>query len=314
MLTNSYSNEPVDRIRANANNLAVIGFDRPITRECADHIPSGLALRETEGLIYELWKSNEKPVKTGVSGLCHWAEADGFLFTSIWLSEAECEDLQAATEKAYVELLAFIKQTDQSNLLRFWNYLPKINVGEGDSENYKLFCTGRLKAFQDSGIRNEDFPAATGIGHLTSGMTIYAISSAFEGQHHMNSRQQNAYHYPRQYGISSPSFARATSVDYPQGRSLFISGTASIIGHQTLHHGDLVAQLQITKENMLHLMEKAEFTQDRIQTMKVYVRHESDLEQTKAVLDKDFPEITKIFTIADICRSDLLVEVECFCS
>lgn len=314
MLTNLYSTDAVDQINAEANALAVIGFDRPITRECADHIPSGLALSKAEGVIHELWKSNDQPVVSGVSGLCHWAESGGFLFTSIWLSEAECEDLETATEKAYVELLAFIGQTEQPNLLRFWNYIPKINKGEGDAENYKLFCNGRLKAFYDSNIKNEDFPAATGIGHLTSGMTIYAISSEHEGQHHMNSRQQNAYHYPRQYGISSPSFARATSVEYPQGRCLFISGTASIIGHQTLHHGDVAAQLQITKENMIHLMDKAKFTQESIQTMKVYVRHEPDIAAAKAVLDKDFPNITKIFTIADICRSDLLVEVECFCT
>jgi chorismate lyase/3-hydroxybenzoate synthase len=145
-------------------------------------------------------------------------------------------------------------------------------------------------------------------------MTIYVLSSFFQGQHHSNSKQQDAYQYPRQYGISSPSFARATSVEYPEGNLLFISGTASIIGHKSLHQGNLTAQLETTKNNIMHLLAKTGYTTESVQTMKVYLRCQSDLSETQAILDKAFPKALKLFTLADICRSDLLVEVECFCS
>lgn len=314
MLINSYSCESAEQLSTESQNLAVIGFDCPITRQSENHIPSGLGRTDASDFAHELWKIKGEPVISGISGLCKWSESGGFLFTSISLTEEECEDIEAATESVYTELLAFIKQTKQQHLLRFWNYVPAINEGQGDDENYKLFCTGRLKAFEAAGIKDDDFPAATAVGHVTSGMTVYAISSIYKGQHHANNKQQNAYHYPRQYGISSPSFARATSLDHPNGKLLFISGTASIIGHETLHEGDLKAQLQTTKENIVHLLDKTGYTAESIQTMKVYLRDKSCLEESQRSLDQDFPDAAKIYTIADICRSDLLVEVECFCA
>lgn len=312
MLINSYSTKPAPQLKTDA--LAIIGFDRPITRDCDDHIPTGLEITPNDTLLHELWKHSDAPVESGVTGLCHWSQAGGFLFSSIRVDAEDCNDLQGATERAYTELLAFITRSKQPNLLRFWNYLPGINTGDGDAENYKLFCTGRLKAFEAANIATADFPAATGIGHRTSGMIIYAISSEFTGTHHSNSQQQNAYQYPRQYGISSPSFARATSLEYPQGRCLFVSGTASIIGHKTLHAGNLAAQLEVTRANIEHLLEKADFQASHIQTMKVYVRHAADLAETQTILEGYFPQVSKVYTLADICRADLLVEVECFCS
>ena len=314
MLINSYSCESAEQLNAESQNLAVIGFDCPITRQSQNYIPSGLGRTDASHFVHELWNIKDEPVTSGISGLCKWSESGGFLFTSISLTEEECEDLEAATKSVYAELLAFIKYTKQQNLLRFWNYVPAINKGLGDNENYKLFCTGRLKAFEEAGINDADFPAATAVGNITSGMTIYAISSVYKGMHHTNNKQQNAYQYPRQYGISSPSFARATSLEHPNGNLLFISGTASIIGHETLHEGDLAAQLQTTKDNIFHLLEKTGYEVKSIQTMKVYLRDKSCLEESKKSLDQDFPDAAKIYTIADICRSDLLVEVECYCA
>ena len=314
MLTNSYSRESPEKLNTEVQSLAVIGFDDPITRLSTNHIPSGVGRADDSEYLLELWNIHNESVIRGISGRCQWSESDSFLFTSISLNKEECMDLVEATRSAYIELLAHIKHSKQPNLIRFWNYVPAINEGLGDNENYKLFCNGRLEAFEAAGVSNDDFPAATGIGHITSGMAIYAISSAYKGQHHANAQQQNAYKYPRQYGKSSPSFARATTLEYPDGNLLFISGTASIIGHKTLHEGDLTAQLQTTKENILHLLHKTVYSTDTMQTMKVYLRDKSCLEESKKSLDHDFPNAAKIYTIADICRSDLLVEVECFCS
>ncbi len=314
MLINSYSRESAEQLSTEQQNLVVIGFDNPISRHIENHIPSGLGSTSSSEFSHELWKIKDGSVTKGVSGRCKWSDSGDFLFVSVSLNEKECENLQEATKFAYLELLEVIQSSQQQNLIRFWNYLPEINHGLGDNENYKLFCTGRLKAFESVGICDEEFPAATAVGHITSGMTIYAISSVHKGEHHANAQQQNAYQYPRQYGISSPSFARATSLKYPNGNFLFISGTASIIGHETLHEGDLPAQLQTTKENIFFLLNQTGYHKDSIQTMKVYLRTQSCFEESKKSLDQDFPKAEKIYTIADICRSDLLVEVECFCA
>lgn len=314
MLINTFPREPVEQLSPHQQTLAVIGFNQLITYPHEDPIPSGIDTPSPSDSLHEWWGVDGDSTITGQSGLCRWTESGDFLFTSICLNADECNDLVTNTYDAYHQLLSFIKQTEHHHLLRFWNYVPAINEGQGDNENYKLFCTGRLKAFGELDVKNAAFPAATAIGHRTTGMTIYGISSVFKGRHHANKKQQNAYQYPREYGLCSPSFARATSLDYPDGRLLFISGTASILGHKTFHEGNLAAQLQVTKDNIMHLLDDTGFTVESMQTMKVYLRYSSDLAEAQAILERDFPGVMKLMTVADICRSDLLVEIECFCA
>src|SRR5213082_3849534 len=52
------------------------------------------------------------------------------------------------------------------------------------------------------------------------------------------------------YGSHSPLFSRATLLRQSGGLALFISGTASIVGHTSLHVGDTVAQTRETLANI----------------------------------------------------------------
>ena len=52
-----------------------------------------------------------------------------------------------------------------------------------------------------------------------------------------NPRQVSAWRYPRQYGRTPPSFARAMML--PAQDALAISGTAAVVGHASAHHDDL---------------------------------------------------------------------------
>jgi chorismate lyase / 3-hydroxybenzoate synthase len=50
------------------------------------------------------------------------------------------------------------------------------------------------------------------------------------------------------YGAPPPSFARAAHVGSDGGRGdLFISGTASIVGHRTVHRGNVELQTRTTR-------------------------------------------------------------------
>jgi hypothetical protein len=57
-----------------------------------------------------------------------------------------------------------------------------------------------------------------------------------------NPRQISTYDYPPQYGPRAPTFSRATLAQIGGQWTLFISGTASIVGHQSLHPDDILAQ------------------------------------------------------------------------
>jgi chorismate lyase/3-hydroxybenzoate synthase len=107
----------------------------------------------------------------------------------------------------------------------------------------------------------------------------------------------------------------------PGGRDeaayLYISGTASIVGHESLHLGDPRAQLEETLENIRALIERVEHDGvafrglDSLTHLKVYVRHPEHLHLIQPRLDALFgSQVAKLYLTADICRAELLMEIE----
>ncbi len=311
MLNQSFSTMPMAELIANEQTLAVI----PLISNCepfeAGLIPSGIAAVGTEP-VNEVW-TVAGSVTRGRSGNNYWSKSRDVMCVARWLSKDQCRDIEVATQQAYESIMSLLYEEGFPHPFRFWNYLPGINYGNGDEEVYKKFCTGRLNAFENLGIAPESFPSASALGHHTDGAVIYVFASNVTPQHFKNTMQVNAYDYPRQYGISSPSFARATALKLNQSPFLFISGTASIIGHQTVEAGDLERQLEVTLNNIEHLLEHANPDNRRLATFKVYVRHQEHVARTERWLRERYPDVKAVFTIADICRKDLLVEIECFC-
>ena len=198
--------------------------------------------------------------------------------------------------------------------LRFWNYLPHINgVPEGGLEVYQQFCSGRLGAFREYAVAEQDFPAASALGSFGGNAVFYALAAKHKGRHFENMLQQSAYHYPLQYGPSSPSFARATAIKNSEGgEHIFVSGTASVLGHATVAVGDLDEQLSTTFNNLDALVQginpRAKFV-----NLKVYIRHQQDSARCQERVALHYPGVPAIYLHADICRADLLVEIEAVC-
>ena len=263
--------------------------------------------------LYEVWQAPGENFKSGENGDIFWRASQNLQLCSITAPLLARDDAEQITEQLYNQLLAFIEQSQHKQIVRFWNYLPHINYGAGDKENYKRFCTGRLRAFANNGIANAQFPAASAVGHFKEGITIYALTCSKTVSHFSNPRQVDAFKYPRQYGPSSPSFARASTVEINNSKLCFISGTASILGHETVHEGDLELQLKTIKNNIHFLIEEAKFNTQDIKTLRIYLRHKNDFMTCEKIVSKHYPGATTIYTHADICRSDLLVEIECFC-
>src|SRR4029450_6281948 len=65
-----------------------------------------------------------------------------------------------------------------------------------------------------------------------------------------NPRQVSAYRYPSQYGPQAPTFSRGALYLRGTHALLTISGTASIVGYETLHVGDVVAQVDESLRNL----------------------------------------------------------------
>jgi chorismate lyase/3-hydroxybenzoate synthase len=262
---------------------------------------------------FEVWSITGEDVEHGTTDHCTWRRSNSLQFSAVTLPLSNNDDYEAVAYKAYKQLLSFIKSSPHHELVRLWNYIPFINEGAGDAENYKRFCSGRLSAFAENGYGDLQFPAASAVGHYQQGITVYALTASNTATHHTNPRQVDAFKYPRQYGPSSPSFARATTIELRDHKMLFISGTASILGHNTVHRDDLRLQLYTTNDNILYLLKENGFKRNNIETLRVYLRHQHDLAECQAVVEKLFPDTPAIYTHADICREELLVEIECFC-
>jgi len=227
--------------------------------------------------------------------------------------------LLQATEIAYREIFSVLNQTEHRHLIRVWNYLPEINREADGDERYRHFNSARRTAFRDSGrAKLSTVPAASALGSPAgSPICIYFIAAREPPQMIENPRQTSAYHYPPKFGRHTPMFSRACVLSESAGTSLFVSGTASIVGHETIHPGDVAAQTQETLANISALLDEANrvvrsprYTLDRLK-FKVYVRQPSDLHTIKSALAESLRTAAPIVYLqADVCREDLLVEIE----
>lgn len=282
-----------------ARTLGAIVFD-DVTRIAGDgtlHV----AMPPLGTLRAEVWTSTGE-VRRGVHDAIHFA-ADGELLFGAVVDDDD--DVEAAARRAYSAMRTLTVAEECPHLLRVWNHVRDVNAGAGDEERYKRFCAGRHEALVAAGFGKHDFPAASGVGMSAGSLAIYFLASRTPGRQLENPRQVSAYEYPRQYGPRSPSFARATAATFGDDELVFVSGTASVVGHETRHAGDVDAQLAETLENIAAIVPLAE-----VVTMKVYVRSPADQPRIADGLARAVPHAQVVYVASEICRADLLLEIE----
>ncbi|WP_086933069.1 hypothetical protein [Agarilytica rhodophyticola] len=309
MFRQYYSTKTPEELLDQAGVLSVVSFNT----QCQASATPGIIPIGVDSLCghaSEVIECGSGTVKRGITGDCQWSHNDDVMCAATWIDGKEFDDLEAAAEKAYLTILEQLRALDYCYPFRFWNFIADINLGESERERYKKFCTGRLNAFTKLGFSSDVFPAASAVGHHKQGAAIYVLASKAPGVHHENPRQQSAYHYPKQYGISSPSFSRATSIDIGNKKLVFISGTASILGHETRAPGDINEQLQLTVSNIDHLIAHINLKPSEYYGTRVYLRNKKDLNIAQKFLADKLSGDNVTYTFADICRSNLEVEIE----
>jgi chorismate lyase/3-hydroxybenzoate synthase len=286
---------------------------------------SGLAMLDTPLLgatqpWVDAWLGNGGPLRQGRSGSVQWHTDGQWVFGQLHLPEVE-GSLEATAYRAYRDLFAALQDSACQHPLRLWNYLPRINTEVRGLERYRQFNIGRQRAFIDAGHDAfEGAPAACALGTVgdgPSGLSVRFLAGQKAPLPVDNPRQVPAYRYSTSYGPRAPTFSRAALVDAGAGRvALMVSGTASIVGEHTVHQGDVVAQTLETLRNLEALIEsahrscRAHFTLADLQPT-VYVRHAVDTATVLSVLAQAVPAWGAAPCVqADICRADLLVEVE----
>jgi enamine deaminase RidA (YjgF/YER057c/UK114 family) len=264
--------------------------------------------------VCEVWQSAqpvERMERAGVRGGCN----EHVLFGCLQL--AEDAGIEAAARLAYERVFETIDALGYPYLLRAWNYLSAINGDADGIERYRRFNVGRHAAFAAHGrALGIDMPAACALGSRGGPLTVYFVAGIAQGRALENPRQVSAYHYPERYGPRSPTFSRAMAMQVNGQRCVAISGTASIVGHETRHAGDAAAQVDETLANIRVLLREGGY--DVVPSpaagdgllLKAYLREPADLPIVERALARTFGRADTVYLQADICRADLLVEIE----
>jgi len=237
-------------------------------------------------------------------------------------------DFERRVHAIYRDAFSLIESQGYPQLLRMWNYFPGINAEYCGLENYRRFCRARSLAFQEhycdaGGDSGSDLvyrlPSASAVGTQGNAFVMSFVAGRTPGIHRENPRQVSAYSYPPQYGPRSPSFARATLTRVQDGEEIFfISGTASIVGHESLHVDDARAQIEETLRNIevlidsTHREEKTRFQHlSDVTHLKVYLRRAGDLDIAREAIERRIgTRADAVYLVGDICRGDLLLEIE----
>ncbi|WP_175977094.1 endoribonuclease L-PSP [Burkholderia sp. BCC1047] len=291
--------------------------------------------------VCELWQCDAHDLRSERRGALHYrySETAGLVFGSLVVHETDAAydaphdggtPLERATFDAYRALFDLLDTLGTPHPLRIWNTVPAINAVQRGIERYRQFNIGRQRAF-DACRRalTGSVPAACALGSVmpvageaspAAPLAIHFLASRTPADSIENPRQVSAYHYPAQYGPRAPTFARAAAwADDHAAPVLFVSGTASIVGHRTVHRGDVVAQTRETVANLAAVLEQAArqghgpFSLADL-NYRVYVRDAGDTAALAAIdrvlRDAAGPHVRPLFVHADVCRDDLLVEIE----
>src|SRR3984893_8587773 len=322
------------------NVLGVVGFEKPPPIE-ETQVPITASMTPSLGVndtVCEGWRVGGAGVQLSNGAAqgrrLSYRFCDELLFGSITIDERLLEAghglagapdpgvdavaLSRATAIAYQEIFGVLRETEHRHLIRIWNYLPEINRESGGDERYRLFNSARQLAFRKSGQATVDtVPAASALGSPAgSPISIYFLAARPQAKMIENPRQSSAYQHPPNCGRHSPIFSRACMLNESAGTSLFVSGTASIVGHETIHQGDVGAQTRETMANINALLDEANrvvglarYSLDGLK-FKVYVRQPSDLRAIEGALSGSLRSATAIVYLqADVCREDLLVDI-----
>ncbi len=325
------------------NVLGVVGFEKLPAIE-GSRAPITASMTPALGAhdeLCEVWRVAGPGVKLSnvadaERGRVRYRFCDDLLFGSITIDERLLEPgrerpngadgfgvdagaLLRATEVAYQEIFGVLRETEHRHLIRIWNYLPEINREADGDERYRLFNSARQMAFRDSGQTTVgSVPAASALGSPAgSPISIYFLAARQPPKMIENPRQTSAYFYPPKFGRHSPIFSRACVLHESAGTNLFVSGTASIVGCETIHQGDVGAQTRETMANISALLDEvnrvvgsARYSLDGLK-FKVYVRQPFDLGAIEGALSRSLrPSTPIVYLQADVCREDLLVEIE----
>ena len=212
-----------------------------------------------------------------------------------------------------------------SDIVRQWNYIERITHMADEGQHYQLFNDVRSHFYQACQWHN-GYPAATGIGTQAGGVTVLFDAVRDSVRHSKavdNPLQISAHAYSQQVLINN-TLAHKTTPKFERARymcgsdaSVYISGTAAIRGEESCSE-DAVGQTRLTMENIDYLISEENLVKSGVEepqkmtyaSLRAYLKYREDLERVVEWMDRNYPTVDVLYLWADICREELLIEIE----
>lgn len=231
-------------------------------------------------------------------------------------------------EKAFAKMISIFYQArfPLNSIIRQWNYLENILGFDGEMQRYQEFNNIRTNVY-GTAFKEKGYPAATGIGMNQGGIIIEFIalkSAELTTLPIDNPVQVAAHHYSEKVLIGeeratkcTPKFERARYLGLFGQKMIFISGTASIVGEKTVGAENPAEQTEVTIKNIKQLYSKEAIEKITNNTLnakyghaRVYIKNRKDFPVIKRTFQSHFKNLPVVYILADICRNELLVEIE----
>lgn len=220
------------------------------------------------------------------------------------------------------------------HVVRTWFYLGGITDPERKTQRYKELNRARTDFYReipfcrpllDPNVPRGVFPASTGIGISGRGLILACIALQTARNDVFlfpleNPQQTPAYAYHPRYSPKSPKFSRAMALVLGDYVTTWISGTASIVNSESCYPGDAGRQTEQTIDNIERLIAAENFAQHGIEgagatlrdlaKVRVYLKRQEDFAVCRDVCRRRFGTVPAIYAVADVCRPELLVEIE----
>jgi hypothetical protein len=235
--------------------------------------------------------------------------------------------LRSQAEESFMamrELLA-LQKFPVGSVIRQWNYIEDILGVEEGKQHYQEFNDVRA-GFYGNAFASSGYPAATGIG--TSGGGIMLEFIAMDSEQAVtkalnNPNQVAAHQYSPEVLVgkanshkSTPRFERARYLETFGKKMIFISGTAAIVGEHTTGINHPAEQTKATIRNIQQLYAKKVLEDingslyPKYGHARVYIKKTEDFASIQRMCKRYYGDLPIVYLIADICRDELLVEIE----
>jgi enamine deaminase RidA (YjgF/YER057c/UK114 family) len=169
------------------------------------------------------------------------------------------------------------------------------------------------------------YPASTGIGTRGCGLVMSCMTLETEREDVFllpleNPQQTPAYSYPAFEAAQIPQFSRAIALVVGDYLTTWISGTASIVNSASCYPGDIERQTEQTIDNIQRLIAADNFQRHGLSgagarlgdpaKVRVYLKRVEDFAKCRNICERRLGGVPAIYLTADICRPELLVEIE----